>query len=180
MMTTRVLTTTLPLQSAGCHNNKARFMRPLSAALETHSKHGHMQEPDPSCQGFVLTVAPSFVSIPGDVISVNSVSCGISIIRPRLLKQMPPSQGSISFSHLIIRIESGFQDQFPGHRVIVTRPIHEQGPQFLNQSSLSTSWGTKVVKESWLFCGNEGFVSVFQIFTDAVSLGEIYSLRQDE
>ena len=58
------------------------------------------------CQGFVLTGAPSFVSIPGDVISVNSVTCGISI-RPRLLKQMPPSQDSISFSHLIIRIESG-------------------------------------------------------------------------
>ena len=106
-MTTRVLTTTLPLPSAGCHNNKARFMRPLSAAaLETHSKHGHMQEPDQGCQGFVLTVAPSFVSIPGDVISDNIVSCGISV-RPRLLKQMSPSQGSISFSHLIIRIESG-------------------------------------------------------------------------
>ena len=133
-----------------------------------------MQEPDPSCQGFVLTVAPSFVSIPGDVISVNSVSCGISI-RPRLLKQMSPSQGSISFSHLIIRIESG--------SISRSQSDHRDAPNPWIGTTIPQSILTlhmKVVKESWLFCGNEGSVSVFQIFTDAVSLGEIYWLRQDE
>ena len=153
-MTTRVLTTTLPLPSAGCHNNEARFMRPLSSAdLETHWQHGHMQEPDHGCQGFVLTVASSFVSIPGDVISVNSVSCVISI-RPRLLKQMSPSQGSISFSHLIIRIESGSISRSQSDRDAPNPWIGTTIPQ----SILTLHKMGKVVKESWIFCGNQGFV----------------------
>ena len=39
-------------------------------------------ELDKKCQQSVMTVARSCVNIPGDVISVNIVICGISIIAP--------------------------------------------------------------------------------------------------
>ena len=91
---------------------------------------------------------------------------------------MSPSQGSLSFSHLIIRIGSGS----------IFRSQRDRDAQSLNRDHNSSinphsPWGRLWKKVGYSV--KTKVLSVFQLFTGlnaaaAVSLGEIYCLRQDE
>lgn len=94
--------------------------------------------------------------------------------KPGLLKQMSPSQGSISLpSH------HQDQDQSPGHGDRDAQSMNRDHNSSINPHS-PPEWGR--LWKKFGYSVKTKVLSVFQIFTDlnAVSLGEIYCLRQDE